>query len=157
MAQQQFKVTLKNPKTGQVFEGSLMGETEAAVRQTAGQRGLEVLAISPVGAAPQAPPTAAQPSSNQQVAPPAPQAQPVALAPSAQAPATASSTAAPQLLLRRHPRPSKHRRREFPSLNCQALGCLRRSTSMRVDTKRGMGTSSRRWLNLRFPSLRCWT
>jgi len=49
MAQQQFKVTLRNPKTGQVFEGSLMGETEGAVRQSAEQRGLEVLAISPVG------------------------------------------------------------------------------------------------------------
>jgi len=99
MAQQQFKVTLKNPKTGQVFEGSLMGETEAAVRQTAGQRGLEVLAISPVGAAPQAPPTAAQPYSNQQVAPLAPQAQPVApLAPSAPAQATASSMAAPPVV-----------------------------------------------------------
>ncbi len=63
MAQQQFKVTLKNPKTGQVFEGSLMGETEAAVRLTAGQRGLEILAIAPVGGAvPLATPSGQKPS-----------------------------------------------------------------------------------------------
>lgn len=77
MAQQQFKVTLRNPKTGQVFEGSLMGETEAAVRQSAEQRGLEVLAIAAVGAAPagssSAPPPQAAPS--QAPVPPPPLAQ----------------------------------------------------------------------------------
>lgn len=62
MAQQQFKVTLKNPKTGQVFEGSLMGETEAAVRLTAEQRGLEILAIAPVGPAPVSAPPVSGPS-----------------------------------------------------------------------------------------------
>jgi hypothetical protein len=106
MAQQQFKVTLKNPKTGQVFEGSLIGETEAAVRQTAGQRGLEVLAISPVGAAAsQGPPSVAQAASNQQAPPP--QAQPIVPpAPAPQAPVSASSMAAPPAAPAMAPAPS---------------------------------------------------
>ena len=68
MAQQQFKVTLKNPKTGQVFEGSLMGETEAAVRLTAEQRGLEILAIAPSGQVPASQPSGQSPA----IAPPPP-------------------------------------------------------------------------------------
>ena len=81
MAQQQFKVTLKNPKTGQVFEGSLMGETEAAVRQSAEQRGLEVLAIAPVG-------PSAGPSQSTQVPPSPPQPAPPVATPPPPSPAS---------------------------------------------------------------------
>lgn len=83
MAQQQFKVTLRNPKTGQVFEGSLMGETESAVKQSAEQRGLEVLAIAPVGPPPVAPQSVQAPPavSSSTVVAPTPPATPQVAAP----------------------------------------------------------------------------
>lgn len=146
MAQQQFKVTLKNPKTGQVFEGSLMGETEAAVRLTAEQRGLEILSIAPVGGAAPAPtPSVQQPSIPPP--PPAQPMQPVASQASVPQPPSLPSTPVTKPITA----PARPSAPNNPPPSSFAPAPESHSH------KKGHGTNSPLWLSRRSPSRPCST
>lgn len=72
---ERFKITAVDPRSGKTIEGFLDGESEAAVRKFAEERGLKVLAMEPLGVAP-SPVVAPNEQPAENPAPPAVKSQP---------------------------------------------------------------------------------